>query len=90
MGLLRVAASEFDARQTLLVNRAAAEYIKGVKEGEMSRWNEAVQSFREAGHLDQETIYSVVCHLNMSEGEEENMETDPATGAKGDADEMTS
>lgn len=73
VGRLQLVANEFDARQARLVDRAAIEYIKGIKEGELIRWNKAVQSFRDAGYLDQNAIDSVPCYLYMSEGEEDRM-----------------
>lgn len=62
------------------MNDAVSTYNKGMREGEMVGWNEAVKDYMEAGVLIQAGVDRVACHLGSSEGEEELMEGGVAPG----------
>lgn len=78
---MRVALDESTMQRGSLAEDAVTAYNKGVKEGGMEGWSEAVKAYREAGYLDQATVDSVICHLALSDGEEDLMEGDGAAGS---------
>lgn len=73
VGRLRHDLEESENQRKNLVTAVGASFDRGMREGELGGWREAVRAYKDAGYLDEADVDKVVCHL-VSDGEDDYMD----------------
>lgn len=83
VGRLHHELEEGERQRQSLVASAGATFDRGMRQGELGGWREAVRAYRDAGFLNEADVDKVVCHL-VSDGEDDYMDDDLDAAGEGE------